>query len=367
MRHTADVVVIGGGIIGCACAYYLARDGHRVVLVERGEIASGAASASGGWVIIQDKETSDQVSLALASRRLYDDLSADAGVQVLTTGGLILAARERDRRTLHQQAEVARAGGAVVEELDGSSLRELEPALSPDLLGALHCAQEGVVDPPEVCRALVRGAERRGAAIQIDTPVTGIEVNRGRVARVVTSRGPIATRTVICAAGAWSSQIGAMVGLEIPVTPRRGHLIITEGDGLVHRPMLETGYLAIPDDGGPDDPDGLRFVMQPRPDGRCAIGSSREFAGFDRGVNVDLVRRMHAHAARFVPRVARSLMVRVTVGFRPYLPGGRSLVEWAGAERFLIATGHEGEGVTLAPVTGKMVADMVVGRVVTTV
>jgi len=363
MTQTADVVVIGGGIIGCACAYYLARDGHRVVLVERGEIASGAASASGGWVVIQNKETPDRVSLALASRRLYDDLVEDAGVQVLATGGLILATRGGDGQTLHQQADVARAGGAVVEELDGSRLHELEPALSTDLMGALHCTDEGVVDPPAVCRTLARRAIALGAIIRADTVVTGIEVDHGRVTKITTSKGTVATRTVVCAGGAWSSQIGAMVGLEIPVTPRRGHLIVTEVEGMVRRPMLEAGYLAIPDDGRPDDPHGLRFILQPRVDGRCFIGSTREFAGFDQDVNLDLVRRMQAHAARFVPAVAQSAIARVTVGFRPYTPGGRPLIGRAGPEGFVVATGHEGEGVTLAPLTGKMVADLVAGRV----
>lgn len=362
MTHTADVVVIGGGIIGCACAYYLARDGHRVVLVERGEIASGAASASGGWVVIQNKETSDRVSLALASRRLYDDLVEDAGVQLLPTGGLILATRGGDGQTLRQQADLARAGGAVVEELDGSGVHELEPALSPDVIGALHCAAEAVVDPPAVCRTLARRAIALGAIVRTDTVVTGIGFDDGRVTKTMTSKGTVATRTVVCAGGAWSSRIGAMVGLEIPVTPRRGHLIITEVQGMVRRPMLEASYLTIPDDSRPEDPNGLRFILQPRVDGRCFIGSTREFAGFDQDVNFDLVRRMFSHAARFVPAVAQSGIARVTVGFRPYTPDGRPLIGRAGPEGFVVATGHEGEGVTLAPVTGKKVADLVAGR-----
>jgi sarcosine oxidase subunit beta len=362
MTQMADVVVIGGGIIGCACAYYLARDGLRVVLVERDEIASGAASASGGWVIIQNNEAADHVSFALASRRLYDDLVEDAGVQFRATGGLILATGEGDRQILHQQAAVARTGGAAVEELDGLSLRELEAALSPGLPGALYCTDEGVVDPPEVCRNLARRASQLGAGIRVASTVTGIEVERGRVARIITSSGPIATRTVVCAAGAWSSQIGTMVGLEIPVTPRRGHLIVTEVAELVSRPMLEAGYLAIPDDNHPDD-HGMRFVMQPRADGRCLIGSSREFAGFDQDVNADLVRRMHAHAARFVPAVARSRVARVTVGFRPYTPRDQPLVGRAGPDGFIIASGHEGQGITLAPVTGHVVADLIAGRI----
>lgn len=362
MTQTADVVVIGGGIIGCACAYYLARDGHRVVLVEREEIASGAASASGGWVIIQNKEAADHVRFALASRRLYDDLVEDAGVQFRATGGLILASGERDRQILRQQAEVARTGGATVEELDGSRLRELEPALSPGLPGALYCTDEGVVDPPEVCRNLARRASQLGAEIRVASTVTGIEVERGRVARIVTSSGLVSTRTVVCAAGAWSSQIGTMVGLEIPVTPRRGHLIVTEVAGLVSRPMLEAGYLTIPDDSHADD-HGVRFVIQPRADGRCLIGSSREFAGFDQDVNADLVGRMHAHAARFVPAVAQSRVAHATVGFRPYTPSDQPLVGRAGPDGFIIASGHEGQGITLAPVTGHIVADLIAGRI----
>src|SRR5713226_9682708 len=115
MPRGADVVVIGAGIIGCSAAYFLAADGHRVTVVERTDVASGTASASGGWVIIQDKETAEEVALALESRRLYDRLAAEAGVALQRTGGMILAATPEEFTRLQRQMGFAIAGGAALE------------------------------------------------------------------------------------------------------------------------------------------------------------------------------------------------------------------------------------------------------------
>src|SRR5712692_3402639 len=127
MTRSADVVVIGAGIIGCSAAYFLAADGHRVTVAERHDVASGTAAVSGGWIIIHDKETPAGVALALESRRLYERLAAEAGVAVHRTGGLILAATAEEFARLRHQAGIATTGGATVELLNGPALRDLEP------------------------------------------------------------------------------------------------------------------------------------------------------------------------------------------------------------------------------------------------
>jgi len=110
------------------------------------------------------------------------------------------------------------------------------------------------------------------------------------------------------------------------------------------------------------DPQGLRTIVQPRGDGTCLVGSSREFKGEDRTVDADLAERMKQRAATFVPALRTMRPARITVGLRPYTSLGRPIIGWAGPDGFLVATGHEGQGITLAPVTGKLVSDLVAGR-----
>jgi glycine/D-amino acid oxidase-like deaminating enzyme len=152
LSASAAVVVIGAGVIGSSCAYFLARDGHRVVLLDRGDVASGTASASGGWVILHARDEPEAYRLASESRRLYDVLADDAGVSILQTGGLSIASSPSELEMLRAQCGRAREF-LPVEFLDHSALHDLEPMLATDLAGALYSPRDAVVDPPQVCRA----------------------------------------------------------------------------------------------------------------------------------------------------------------------------------------------------------------------
>ncbi len=361
MPRSSDVVVIGAGIIGCTAAYFLTLEGHRVTILERGDVASGTASASGGWVIIHDKETSAEVALALESRRLYDRLASDAGVEVHRGGGMSLATTSEEWARLRRQAEVAVSGGASVELLTAPTVRDFEPEIARDIVGATYCADEGTVHAPQVCEVLIRAVKARGGEVLTGDPVTAVTVTGGKVVGVRTTTERIAASVVVCACGVWSPAVGKLVGVEIPVIPRRGHLLIMETSP-IRRPVLEAGYLDV-SGGAQLDAHGVRTIVQPRGDGTCVIGSSREFMGMDTTVDPNLVERIRQRAARFVPVLATTRLARVTVGFRPYTPLGRPIIGWTGPDGFLVATGHEGQGVTLAPITGKLVSDLIAGRI----
>ena len=362
MSASADVVVIGAGVIGSSCAYFLARDGHRVVLLDRGDVASGTASASGGWVILHARDEREAYRLVSESRRLYDLLAEDAGVRILPTGGLSIASSPSELEMLRAQCERAREF-IPVELLDRSNLHDLEPMLAPDLAGALYCPGDAVVDPPQVCRALMKRAETLGAQVLTHQPVVDIEVETNRVMAVRTMTERIPAATVVCAAGVWSAEVGRLAGVTVPVRPRRGH-IVRISRRLVTRPMLEFGYEEATRPS--TDGRGLEFVMQPAPSGGCLIGSSREFKGFDHNVDPGVVASVWTRAARFVPALRDLRPESVLVGFRPYCDLGRPLIGWAGPQGFLLATGHEGTGIALGPATGKLVADLVAGRILRT-
>src|SRR2546422_2568762 len=195
VSRSADVVVIGAGVIGCSAAYVLAADGHRVVIADRVEVASGTAAASGGWIIIHDKETPAGVALALESRRLYERMAADAGVAVHSYGGLILAATSAELDRLRHQVGIATAGGARVELLDGPALVDLEPGVARDLAGATYCPDEATADAPQVCQAIIAAIRAQGVAVLTGHPVTAIGVEGGRVTHGMTATERISTRS----------------------------------------------------------------------------------------------------------------------------------------------------------------------------
>lgn len=362
MTASADVVVIGGGVIGCSCAFFLARDGHRVILVDRGDLGSGTASASGGWVILHARDERESYRLAAESRRLYDVLADEAGVTVLPTGGIAIASDPSELETL--QGRIAHAREFFpAQMLDRSALKTLEPSLAPDLAGGLFSPMDAVVDPVQVCRALGERAAALGVQVRTRQPVTAIEVRANRVQAVRTEQERLATSTVVCAAGPWAAEVSGLAGISVPVRPRRGH-IIRIPKRLVHRPMLELGYEKATRLS--DESRGLEFVIQPTVNGGTFIGSSREFKGFNDEIDSSLVESMSARAGRFVPTLRNLRPESVTVGFRPYSDLERPIIGWTGPLGFLLAAGHEGTGITLGPVTGKMVADLVTRRIQTT-
>jgi glycine/D-amino acid oxidase-like deaminating enzyme len=360
MSRTADVVVIGGGIVGCTTAFFLAREGLRVVLLERLDVASGTSSACGGWILLQDKKETSAAQRALESRRLYDLLEEEAGVRVLRTGGLLVAQDALTWVQLQAHARALRAAGIHTELLDGTALREAEPGLADDLAGGLFCPDEAVVDPPDVCRRLAQAASQFRALVLTGHPAVAFDVTSGRITGVRTLLERIAAPWVVVACGVWSPEVAALAEVSVSVVPRRGHIAVVR-EALLRRPVLEFDYLEAKEAKRATSL-GLGFVAQPHPDGPTLVGSSREFCGFVQTPDPEVVSRLWMRAVRFLPSLASRQAERIVVGLRPYTPLGHPLVGRCGPEGFLIATGHEGEGVTLAPVTAALVRDLVMGR-----
>src|SRR3989442_8994536 len=190
---------------------------------------------------------------------------------------MILAATSDELARLRRQADVATSGGAAVELLIAPALRDLEPEIARDIIGATYCADEGTVYAPQVCEMLMRAVKAHGGEVVTGTPVTAVTVTGGKVVGVKTPTERIATPVVVCACGVWSPAIGELVGVEIPVIPRRGHLLIMETSP-IRRPRLEAGYLDVRGTAHPDA-HGLRAIWQARGDGTFVIGSDREVQG----------------------------------------------------------------------------------------
>jgi len=360
-----DVVVIGGGIIGCSCAYYLSLEGLKVTLIERGSLASGTSGACEGNVLTWNKRPGIELDLATLGASLYKELSEELPLDIELTrrGCLLIAEDPEDLAEIEGKMDLLLDKGIRCHMLDQLETLKLEPKLSPDIAGGIFFPEEIQVNPMLTTFALAKAAKARGAVIRTFCRATGIELSpKGEVVAVDTTEGRVFTRLVINAAGVWSGEIGRMVGLDIPVLPRKGHVIVTEpADGMIRHTVMEAGYTRTVMESG--EGVAVAAVMEPTRSGNILLGSSREFAGFDRSVDPLLISAILSRVLRLLPDLKHINLIRSYAGLRPCTPDRLPIISGSNEIKgFYVATGHEGIGVCLAPITGKLMAQMITGR-----
>ena len=373
MNIETDIGVIGAGIIGAACASELARRGQRVTLVDGGAPAGGTSGACDGYVSVSTKIPGLTMQIARASRAIYPEWAArlrmDAAFRPVR--GLLIVEDEADWPKVEEHVRRLGEAGVAARLLGRAEMLREEPCLSPDLAGAVVCEGEAHVAAYRMNLALAADAAERGAACLWNAPVVAAEVRGGAIRSLSTPAGTVRASQYVIATGVWSKDVGALLGLNWPVIPRRGELIVTARGKLLTTQMLVSArYLTAKADAdiaaASDDPLvrlGYGFVMEPTVAGQHVLGSTRVFAGFDRRASTDTAAMMIREATRRVPGVAGLEILRCFAGLRPYVPDGKPLI---GRSRqltnLIVATGHEGDGVTLAPITATIVADLVSGR-----
>jgi len=364
MTLKADVVVIGGGIVGASCAYYLCAAGLEVHLVEQRFPASGTSRACDGLVLLWDKRGAE-LELGRASAALWAELAEDLDLdfEYARTGTVLLAEDEAGVAAARQRVVAMETAGIRAHALDGHGLRALEPNLASDLAGGVFFPDDAQVDPRRATLALLSAAQEQGLTLHIHAEVLAIhrEGGRGRVSEVVTRTGEIATETVVCAAGAWSDEVARLVGIQVPIRPRKGHILVTaKVPGLIQHPLLEGGYAATVQSASEDLE--VAFVAEMTASGTLLLGSSRQFVGFDRAVALPVIQAIAARAVRFLPTLAqnRVKVIRSYAGLRPWSPDHLPLIgPLEAVPGFYLAAGHEGAGIGLAPVTGRLIADWI--------
>lgn len=375
MKHP-DVVVIGGGIVGCAVTYWLTRAGLSPLLVERDGIAGGSSGSCMGHLMMMP-DPFDMYQLSHRSMELWQSFHAEeSSFEMRQCGCLWLGESEEDGPLLEGIHAKLHGYGDAGEMIDQATLLAREPGLAPDLIGAFFYPKDAIVFPMQATGALLDAAMRNGAEVLHHTSVHGLCMDRaGRIEGVETSAGLIATPTVVNAAGVWVPELAAMAGLSrVPIFPRRGDLAITMPQDLpIHTQIIEVAYLrsatgkvADPEDSEPDL-GSCALNVQPQSNGTLLIGSSRQFSGYDRRVNQALLSASLARAARFVPRIADLQLVRSWAGLRPYTRDKRPLIGESRIEGLYIAGGHEGLGITLSMGTGEMIAQQITGQATTLV
>lgn len=364
-------MVIGGGAVGVCTAYYLAKTGRSVSVVERTGLASEATGHNQRIIIVQTKVPGPLAEIGLRTMRLHAELQEELGDDFgsVRSGTLMVYETEEVLDAAKATLGAKLAAGLNMAVAEGKDLQELEPALAPDLVGGILCRDDFLLDPVRFTQAVAAAAKVRGVRILEGVQVTGIRRKGTRVQAVETSEGPIGTERVVCAAGAWSSEIGAMVGVRVPVRPRRGQLIETAPTPpLVHTAILEGGYEGKtkqrPEDqaAAPDlfSRAAVTFVFVQDGVGRCWMGGSREYVGFRRGTDPDVLNLIRERTVRFLPGLPPLREVGASSNFRPYSEDQLPLIgEVPNVPGFYLATGHEGSGLTLAPVTGELIAQLI--------
>lgn len=371
---TADVAIVGGGIAGCAAAWFLANEGLDVLLLERDALASAASGAAAGMLapVAEGVPGSPLLALGLAALArfpaLCDELRAASGVDPeLERSGLLRAAESPDAaRALAARADALRAAGVAVEWLDAAAARALEPALAPHVEGAIWSGGDAHVRPPLLARAFARGAERRGARIALGVDVRGLLAEGGRICGVRAEgaiAGDVAAGAVVVCAGAWSRALegwmeaalpeargadGAARAAPPPVEPVRGQ-ILALGAPLPRSRAIVWG------EGG--------LYLVPKRDGSLVVGATEERVGFDARVTAAGVAALLEGARRLVPALGEAEVLRCWAGLRPASPDGLpSIGALRGVEGLVVAYGHHRNGVLLAPTTGELVRDLVLGK-----
>jgi glycine oxidase len=358
-RETADVAIIGGGVIGLAVARALALRGIRdVLLLERGSLGAESSSAAAGMLAPQAEANRPHefFYLTCQSRDMYPAFAAalleESGIDIEldTTGTLYLAFTEHDSDELEVRYEWQRKAGLAIEKFSAEAARKLEPSIGEDVRAALRFPLDTQVENRRLISALAASNERLGVRMETGTDVISLKVERGRVAGLETSGGFIATDRVVIAGGAWSSLLGA-ADIALPnlrIKPVRGQMLCFEANPKIARHVIysQRGYIV------------------PRRDGRLLAGSTTEHAGFEKRVTAAGVQAILSAALEISPRIASLPMTDSWAGLRPRaadtLPVLGPCAEITGV---FYATGHYRNGILLAPVTGELIAGAIVDRV----
>ncbi|MDF3302103.1 NAD(P)/FAD-dependent oxidoreductase [Streptomyces tropicalis] len=358
---TCDVVVVGAGMVGAACALYASRAGLDVTVVDRGPVAGGTTGAGEGNLLVSDKEPGPELDLALYSLRLWRELAGEIGdlVEYESKGGLVVAATPASLAALGALTAAQRRAGVTATEVGADRLPEYEPHLAAGLAGAVHHPQDAQVMPALAAAHVLRIS---GARLLTGRTVTGVLRDAaGTVRGVRTDRGAVHAPSVVNAAGVWGGELAAHAGVSLPVAPRRGFVLVTEPlPPRIRHKVYAAEY--VQDVAGGTAALRTSPVVEGTAAGPVLIGASRERVGFDRTPSLPALRALAAGATRLFPFLAGVRAVRAYAGFRPYLPDHLPAIgPDPRAPGLLHACGHEGAGIGLSTGTGRLIAQVLTG------
>lgn len=371
MNLKKDVCIIGGGVMGLATAYYLLKAGKTVAILEKAEVGAGASSACDDMILLQSKKPGIALTLAMESLEIYkglsDELNMDLGFH--SYGGMIIIEDEKQLRIMEEFVKKQVNHGLDVEIVDRSFLFKKQPHVARYMIASTYSKLDSQVNPLALMRGFLHNGYNMGLDLYRNTAVQEI-FKFGDHWRVVGNDINVECDNVVIAAGAWSAQIGKLLDIDIPITPIKGQLAVTEQIAPIGETNCWTAaYIASKHDpsilGDRDEYDqkiGLGFSFTRAGEGNYLIGSTREHVGFDKNTDFKAIAKILQQARKYFPIMNQVNIIRTIAGFRPGTKDGSPIIgEIDGLPGIFIAAGHEGDGVALCPITGKSVAEMICG------
>jgi len=347
---SADVIVIGAGIVGAACADAIARGGLKVAVIESGAIGGGTTAACMGHIVVMD-DSEAQFALTRYSSGLWHQLAAElpSEAEFTQAGTLWVASGEEEMAEARRKHAYYGKRGVDTEILDARALAEAEPNLRPGLAGALRVPRDSVVYPPWIARWLV---ERSGARVihgeAVAASGTEVRLRDGTVCPA---------GAVVNATGVWAPRLTS----SLQIQPRKGHLLITDRyPGFLRHQLVELGYLKSAHGHGSES---VAMNLQPRATGQILIGSSRQLGVDSSEIEEHMLQRMLQRAMEYVPGLGQLRATRTWTGLRPCSPDNLPYIgPMPGDSSLLAAAGHEGLGITTSLATGTLIADLLLKR-----
>ncbi|MFH1777275.1 MAG: FAD-dependent oxidoreductase [Candidatus Omnitrophota bacterium] len=357
-----DILIVGGGIIGASIAYYLARNNVDTLLVDKLEPAAGASGACDGYICMQSKRTGRHLKLAKTSAQLYQNLANELGedIEYEKKGSLVIIENIKQLEESKKMIIVHRANKLDVRLLTTYQACTLEPELSPQIYGATYAPDDAQVNPLRVVYAYLKKARERGALLLLRSEVVAIKMRKTKAEEALTKQDRIKFNKIINAAGIDSRALAGMIGFDLPIQPRRGQVLVTEiAERIIDRLIACNCYLNLKFD---DQLKGIGTTIEQTKDGNLLIGATREDAHCNI-VTMPGISAIASHAIKIIPGLKDIKIIRAFSGIRPYNPQGLPLLGYADtADNFINACGHNGDGITLAPITGKLICDLIINN-----
>ena len=352
MEKTADVVIIGGGIIGLSIAYYLAlKKAGRVVLYEKGQLGEGSTSRCVGGIRTQFS-TEINIRFSLESLKTFEGFEEEFGVapEFRRIGYLFLATTERETEIFKENMKLQKKFGIPVEYLSSEEIGSRWSYLRvDDVLGGTFCAWDGVAGPNEILSGFASGAKRAGVRIHEGMEVTGISTEKGRIRSVKTTDGEVSTSVVVNAGGPYAASIGEMIGIKIPVKPLRRQIFITAPFHLTDHPIP----LTI------DFHRGWYFRQEG--DGYLLSGPLDAEPSFNLNTEYEALVEASENAVYRVPGLEKARIARGWAGLYEISPDHHAILGGVpGVEGFVVANGFSGHGFQHSPAVGKVISELIV-------
>jgi sarcosine oxidase subunit beta len=351
---SASVVIIGGGVIGTSAAFHLAEAGVDVVLVERAELGAGSTSRAAGGIRTQFSDLLN-ISIAQRSHDAFLDFARRPGWEIdfKQVGYLFVLSRESDLEAFEHSVALLNDHGGDARIVSATEACSLSPLLGgDDILAGAFSPGDGHATPEGVVQGYASGARAHGAQIRVGCEVLAIETRAGEIVRVVTNRGAIATGVVICAAGAWSQRCGAMVGVELPVSPVRRQILFTEAiDDLPARLPMTIDFSSS------------FYFHREGPGLLMGMSDPSQQPGFSVQTTDDWIPELMKVVQRRAPRIAQAGIRGGWAGLYEVTPDHNAIIgEADDVPRFLYATGFSGHGFLQGPAVGEILRDLVLRR-----